>query len=72
MANVPNKGETWESQIESAYIDIVNAAYDMFMALNMDKDYSSHINIDTETWDKLDKMLKDHVEFVNLWFSQAM
>ena len=72
MTNKVNKGETWEGQIESAYVDIVNALYDMFMALNMDKDYSSHINIDTKTWDKLDKMLKDHVEFVSVWFSQSM
>jgi len=56
----------WENQIESAFTDVVKAGYDMFMALNMDKDERSHLNISEDTWGKLEKMVEDHKEFTSL------
>jgi len=57
------KGETWESQVESAFSSNVSALYDMFMALDMDKDELSHTMIDKETWLKLGSMVSDHAMF---------
>lgn len=55
-----SKGEGWESQVESAYMAAIEAAYSCFMALDMDKDVSSHTIVGTETWLKLDTMMQDH------------
>ena len=56
--------ESWEDQIEGAFMANVDAIYEMFMALDMDKDVGSHLNIKEDTWSKLDKIMEDHKEIM--------
>jgi len=54
--------KSWEDQIEDAFAKNVDAGYNMFMALDMDKDIRSHLNIKEDIWSKLEKMAEDHKE----------
>ena len=55
---------SWEDQVECALAHNIDAAYECFMALDMDKDKVSHGNINMDTWSKLSKMVADHEEIM--------
>jgi len=65
MEEVMEDFKNWEEQIESAFTDVINAGYKMFMALDMDKDKRSHASISEDTWGKLEKMVEDHKEIAS-------
>ena len=35
-------GNVWETMVEKALVNTIKACYEMYMALNMDKDITSH------------------------------
>jgi len=56
-------GLTWESQVQQAFISNVNAAYNCFMALDMDKDKTYHNIAHLGTFGKIEDMLSAHKAF---------
>lgn len=58
---------TWEEQIENAFVKVIKASHEMFLALNMDKDVKSHwADGMEESFNLMDDMLSMRKEFTKI------